>query len=688
MAYYTDEQLQTIRKGLEFAKQNPNDPKSKEIINRLKSGKLNYELKALGLKPVDAPKPKPDLSKLPMSTTPVQSVPEGGIDMDLSKSRVSMQLEKPGQLRGIAQDVGSDFREMGQNIVEGFKQRTTETGDNIARRRETDKGFLGELGEAIGTGLDIATDTLVTAADAVIQGGAFAAKQFTTDEQEKAIADTAQRVTGRIVENARENPATKPIIEESEKIVAAYNQWAEQNPEQAGAVENVTDIAQILGELFVTRGGLSVSKEAIDVASDTIQKTAPQVREAAQAGQEMLETGARRVGEQIDNYSAKRQEVRLADQQNKVKDVVGRITQAGDDPRAIQQATRALSDIDTSDVRTYTDLNTKLDDRITALSREVDTELETVSQKFGSNDLVKTTQVGDELVTETPVKSALDGLEEAYTKSGEAAQAARIRQLRQRFESEGLTLREVNDLAREYGIEFRDRAFTKLGDAKAGYNAENYENIRTSLKEIVREKMPNETTKELDRKMSDIYTTRDLTRKVSDRIAKLEQRIKNRTLAQKVGGTLAQVADLTTGGMLRGFVAKILPSNMGNKAMNSIEIQEELRRNLREIDKMLEMQNDDTFADAFENWAKNLQPGMSIKPINPDDNQFFLKISDANHKMTDREFEIASETLQSYGLIAPSTKAKMKSYLEDVTQSQQDMKMDAALQGSTNQTPI
>lgn len=660
--------MATIKQRLDWAQKNQDHPNAKVLIERYKSGKLNHELKKAGMKPIEI-KPKFDTSKVDLSKAMA-----GVQQKERVQSMMPQQSRAEKQISGAFGDIGEDFSTMGENIVEGFKERTAETGENIARRQQTQKSALGELGESIGTGLDFASDTLMTAVDAVEQGGMFAIKSFLTEDQEEAIEENVTNVIGTIAENAQTNRATAPVVDQGKKLVAAYNEWASQNPEQANAVEDVSKIMLALAEVMGAKAGTTVAKESVDAAVDTVKRTAPVVREGveqtAKKTSELAQTTARQAGEAVDAYNAARRPTQIAKQQEKVKKAVGRITQAGDDPRAIEQATKALTDIDSRNIKTYQDLNNQLDDRITALSREVDSRLEAVQGTFKPQDLTKTTKVGDEVVSENPMQSALDGLEEAYSKSGEAANAARIRQLRSKFEEQGLTLKEANDLAREYGIEFRERAFTKLGEPKQGFNAENYENVRKGVKDVVREKMPDDTVKELDRQMSNVFSTRDLTRKVADRVAKLQQRIKNRTLAQKAGGAAASILDLTTGGMLRGFVARILPSNMGNKAMNALDIQNELRANLKELDRIIAMQDDKRFADAFQKWAEEIQPGLSIRStVRPDKIARDLQKEDFNNIV--RIIDNPDARIQYEGMIdamglSNATDDELVSFLKEV----------------------
>ena len=342
-----------------------------------------------------------------------------------------------------------------------------------------------------------------------------------------------------------------------------------------------------------------------------VEETVPTIKEAAEVTAAAVADVPRAVGEVVDTFNDARRPAIVAAQQEKVDTAVGRILQGT--PEDIAAGKRALSEIDVTGVETYADLNKAINSEIDSLAKHVDAELDKFTEVYTPQQVGRFQKVGEETVITSPVHDAFDGLTTAYEKSGEAAKAAQLNQLRNKFETEGLTVREINDLSREYNIEFRDRAFTKMGDPKPGFNAENYENVRKGVKDVVRERIPDDTVKELDTKMSDLFATRILTKKMEDKVNALEQKITNRTLAQKVGGGAAQIVDLATFGTLRGFVAKILPSNVGNKAMNSLEIEAELKKNLKEIDKLLEMQDDARFEKAFQEWAENIQPGLSIR---------------------------------------------------------------------------
>ena len=578
----------TLQKIRESAKDlNSKDPykrsRAQEIKRRYEQGLFNTELEAEGAKPIPIkpPQPKIDTSKLDMSKVdfggqgPQSTVPNAPM-LDLSISKSSLK-ERGGDILETARGMGTQISKGAEKIQDVWQNDSF----NVLQK------FMGTVGAAAGAGAGV-----------IGEGFTGVGKYALTQEGEEAFVQKMQEIG----QAASETEVARGVMDWYEGL----------NEDEKLIVDSAGGVLELAAELVGVKGTGRVTSTAIETATPIVR----------QGTKRALEFGAEQVKNAqslISDARSARRTAQVAAQQEKVQTAVERITQAGDDPRAVEQATRALSDIDTSNIKTYEELNDAFDDRIVALSRQVDARLESTPDTFKPDDFAKTTKVGDEVVKESPISEALDGLENAYAKSGEAVGAAHIRQLKQKFVTEGLTLKEANDLAREYGIEFRDRAFTKLGDPKAGYNAENYENVRKGVKEVIRDKMPDDTTKQLDQKMSDIYATRDMTRKLSDKVAKLEQRIKNRTLAQKAGGALAALLDFGTAGVLRGFVAKILPSNVGNKAMNSIEIQAELQKNLRQIEKLLEIKDGKSFDDAVIEYINNIQPGLSIRStVRPD----------------------------------------------------------------------
>ena len=60
-----------------------------------------------------------------------------------------------------------------------------------------------------------------------------------------------------------------------------------------------------------------------------------------------------------------------------------------------------------------------------------------------------------------------------------------------------------------------------------------------------------------------------------------------RGLLEKIGRSLGRTVDVVTGGSLRGFLTSFLPSNIGNKVLNSLDLQNLLSKNLTKLEKLV-----------------------------------------------------------------------------------------------------
>jgi hypothetical protein len=95
--------------------------------------------------------------------------------------------------------------------------------------------------------------------------------------------------------------------------------------------------------------------------------------------------------------------------------------------------------------------------------------------------------------------------------------------------------------------------------------------------------MPEGAPKIIDKRISELINTKNLVDDMADKAFKLQQKLKDRGLLERFGGFVSNLADFSTGHMLRGAVSKLIPSNEGFKVMNSIELQNALEKNLKII---------------------------------------------------------------------------------------------------------
>lgn len=269
------------------------------------------------------------------------------------------------------------------------------------------------------------------------------------------------------------------------------------------------------------------------------------------------------------------------------KDVVGatgEILQGK--PTDIAKGTRALNAIDTTGVKTYADLGTKINDSIKTLSQTVDSELAKDTTKTKLSDLnTKLKTKSGNIVQTNYVNTALEHLRELYQKTGDIKSAADIDELIKTANSDGLTKLDVNNIARVYGVEFGDKAFSKTGDPLTSVNAQLFETVRKGIKDKARSGMGGEAAKTADKTISDLYSTKKLIDKNTEAVNKLQQKISERGVFEKAGYLVSKYADILTGGSIRGIVGGILPRGAGYKTMNALDLQSRLSKNLEIINR-------------------------------------------------------------------------------------------------------
>jgi len=567
MAEYDIEKTKEgLKKALEFAKANPDHPDSVELRRRIESGQLNFELKALGKPPVPIKTPKIDM----------------GAAMAAANTATDVQTKMPEKAQSMKRDdAGSDIKEGFKELQQVGPKRIQAASEDIKNMGDFEtfgQGGFGVLAQGVGAFLDTAGIAAKTAA-----------KVMMTPDQE------AQWMRG--LEKLAANPAIKTT---TDLVAGAIDSIRESDPELASSIGDALTLSELLGMSSkpVTAG----VKATVDAGKEAIT-TIPKI---ADAGQSMMRTGAREAGQVLDETLASRRASQLIKQEEKVNEAVKRIIQGS--PEDLAAARRSLMELDTSEVKTYSDLSEAVNTRISALSRAVDAELDKFPEKFQEDQLAKYTKVGDRTVIQTPVQDALDGLEDAYTKSGDLPRAELIRQMREKMQSEGLTVKDVNAIAREYGIEFRSRAFDKMGNVKEGYNAEAFENIRKGLKDVVRERLPNDIAKELDAKMSDLYDTQQLIDAMEERVYKQVNALPpespiRRALARSLGFAVGAV-DIATGRLVSSVLRQIVQKAgvLQKTRLSPMEIEAQLEAQLKEIEKLLDMKK----AKADSNYEKVL----------------------------------------------------------------------------------
>ena len=374
------------------------------------------------------------------------------------------------------------------------------------------------------------------------------------------------------------------------------------------AINNPVDVALLFTSLLTgTRLGSKISEVAqagkkkagllLDEAGTSVQQGVQAVEETIQGGVDKLKQlpaavdGSAQAAKQAVVQRGQAVKEMVTGKPETPEKIAGKIVQGTLEDKA--RAAKALSEIDTKDVKTYGDLEKKFDEKVSELAKDQDLKFDADPTPIALDDLVKVDKVGDRTIKTNYVEKALDQLQEMYGKIEDPVNEQRLTNLKIKAMEEGLTRKEVNQVAREYGTKFKSKAFGKNGEALTSVNAQAFENVRTGVKETARDFMPDDATKELDSRISDVINARELVAEVNEKANKLAQRIEDRGLLGEIGRKTERVINQFTLGLSRGFLRSLLTeSGRGFKSLNSLDLQERLPKLLQSFDKALKAKSD------------------------------------------------------------------------------------------------
>lgn len=346
----------------------------------------------------------------------------------------------------------------------------------------------------------------------------------------------------------------------------SLQKWTQENPEATTKIMEALQKTSDLGAIAGTIAGTKAVAGGVNKVTETIG------------------TGTRATAKIVGNASSLVKQ-KVKSPEKTLPGAVGEIIQGK--PDDIARGLEALKAVDTSNVKTYAELGTKIDDGIESLSRVVDDELAKDVSKIKLADLNTNlkTKSGNAVSTNY-VKTALEHLKELYTKTGEVDKAGSVDELIENANTNGLSKVEINDIARVYNTEFGSKAFSPAtGDPLTSVNAQLYENVRKGVKTKAREGIGGEKARTADQTVSALYNTKKLVQKNTEAVNKLQQKIAERGIFEKAGYYLSKYADIATGGTIRGLVGGILPRGAGYKTMNALDLEERLESNLEIINR-------------------------------------------------------------------------------------------------------
>jgi len=292
-----------------------------------------------------------------------------------------------------------------------------------------------------------------------------------------------------------------------------------------------------------------------------------------------------------------------------IEPTVGRVLQGA--PEDIASGKSGLGILDTSEVKTYSDLKNVAKSKIDELSSAQDELLSTdkTPRKLGdlnSNLKVKIDGVEKD-IQHNFVQDGLDQLKNYYTSVNDVKNLEKVKNYIEKGgeKGAGLTIKDVNDIARMHSSDLN--AFNASGELASGLKKQAAENTRIGMKKTVRELGP-KGSEVIDKKITDVYTVKDLSGKMEDAVNKLSQRLQNPNIFRKLGGLVGKATRVTGIG---DFASKLLGIDKmpGANILSPVELEAQLSKNLKKINAALG-KDDAGFINDMQEFSKELKSSI------------------------------------------------------------------------------
>jgi hypothetical protein len=440
-------------------------------------------------------------------------------------------------------------------------------GDSLAAGENTER-----YSQALGQNTEIANNLKLKIAENKKLGqdtsrleSALAQLEQGAPTQEQFTGDVINKTTGQVL-----GEAGGTILEATSGGLLSSGAKTAISPTLStlGKVKEGAKIGAIYGG---AGGGTSAMQEGAGV-TDTLKSAGVGSLIGATLGGG-LAFGGVKLGEKLASRPAQ-VATQKAEQASKV---TGEILQGT--PDDIMRGQKVLQNPKLKDAKTYKEGLDVLDSEITNLSKKQDKTLSKDTTLRKLKDLNATLKVGDKTIKHNYVNDALDQIDEFYKKTNNQVGRAEIAQLRAKATKQGLTTKEINDLAKLHGQKLN--AFNASGELASGLTKQGAENTRAGLKTTVRELFGGKASQRIDKQISDTIRVRDLFQTMTEKVNTLQQKIQERSLGAKAGYLIGKVINTLGLGSPKGIVEAMIPRGQGFKVMNALDLEKNLQKNLQ-----------------------------------------------------------------------------------------------------------
>lgn len=481
--------------------------------------------------------------------------PNLGSKIAAARSRVAGQqpTAQPTDQPGAISSFFAGLKKVGTNIIDDLKKRGDDMGHAIVRPSQ-----IVQQGGSVFDAMKAVPEAGLRAAGAVAGG----LNDIVSEPISAAVQATPQPVKDVAVFLSKAAMKAQPYADIAEKaiksptgqsVIQKIKDAAQAHPELTKDVEAGLNIATLIPGAKVAGKGAEVAAEGVGAAK-TLTADALKARAAKNAAEDAI----------------------------KVDHLAGKIVQGSTDD--VARARRALADLNVDGVKTYQDLTSRLNEKIKNYSTKLDATLETNPVTRKLPDLAVETKVGGDTIAHNYVEDSITQLHDLYTKVNDPVSAQRMSQLAAKAQSEGLTIKELNDLAKEHGIHLN--AFNANGQAASGLSKQAAENTRKGVKATGRHLFGDKVYESTDKAITDLIRTRDLTSTMAENVNKLTQKIQKRGLGERVGYLAGKIINIAGAGGPKGLVEAFLSRGTGLKTLNALDLEAGLQKNLKLLQKL------------------------------------------------------------------------------------------------------
>lgn len=340
--------------------------------------------------------------------------------------------------------------------------------------------------------------------------------------------------------------------------------------------------------------------------------------------------------------TSSKQMSKIADKTDDANKIAGRIGQGDiDDQRKVTEWVRSLAkrnwEDNTKAIKTYK----QLEDAIKSAKRQIINEEDDLLKQYPDKITDWTTKQTVKWIWDQTDEVTRDYIDEwiellkKYNKNDPVA-LKELEILQNTKNTQWLTRLEAKQIARTLTSKLSKKFYNSNDELRNSMSAESYEAIRKWIQNAVRDRLPNDTLKNLDIEYSNLRGFEDLTDDMAEKVNTLTQKLKEQWIFEKIWRKVGDTINRVTWKSIKWLVEKFLPSNMGNKINNSIDIQNELWKNLS---KLVDLNT------AIDKLNSTLNSNASQKAINAAVNSFAKVVSEIKTSITTPAVTIVADEI-------------------------------------------